>query len=56
MVESKIINGDFRDYNIPKGLVITDPPYNQGYKYNDYKDRESHGYWSKKTYWKERSK
>lgn len=24
--------------------------------YNDYKDRESHGYWSKKTYWKERSK
>ncbi len=41
MVESKIINGDFRDYNIPKGLVITDPPYNQGYKYNDYKDKLS---------------
>jgi DNA modification methylase len=41
MVESKIIYGDFREHQIPKGLVITDPPYNQGYKYNDYKDRLS---------------
>jgi len=41
MIEAKVINGDYRIYNIPKGLVITDPPYNQGYKYNDYKDRLS---------------
>lgn len=41
MIETKVINGDYRIYNIPKGLVITDPPYNQGYKYNDYKDRLS---------------
>ena len=37
----KIINKDFRDCDIPKGLVITDPPYNQGYHYNNYKDRLS---------------
>jgi DNA modification methylase len=41
MMETKVIKGDYRDYEIPKGLVITDPPYNQGYKYNDYKDRLS---------------
>ena len=41
MMETKVIRGDYRDYEIPKGLVITDPPYNQGYKYNDYKDRLS---------------
>jgi DNA modification methylase len=41
MMETKVIKGDYRDYKIPKGLVITDPPYNQGYKYNDYKDRLS---------------
>jgi DNA modification methylase len=41
MIETKVINGDYRIYDIPKGLVITDPPYNQGYKYNDYKDRLS---------------
>lgn len=35
----KIINKDFRDCKIPKGLTITDPPYNQGYAYNQYKDR-----------------
>ena len=35
----KIINKDFRDCNIPEGLVITDPPYNQGYHYNNYKDK-----------------
>lgn len=37
----EIINADFRDCVIPKGLVITDPPYNQGYAYNSYKDRLS---------------
>jgi DNA modification methylase len=41
MIDTKVINGDYRVYDIPKGLVITDPPYNQGYKYNDYKDRLS---------------
>lgn len=34
-----IINGDFRDYDIPSGLVITDPPYNQNYHYHNYKDK-----------------
>lgn len=34
-----IINDDFRTCVIPKGLTITDPPYNQGYSYNKYKDR-----------------
>ena len=37
----KIINKDFRDCDIPEGLVITDPPYNQGYHYNNYKDKIS---------------
>ena len=37
----KVINQDFRLCNIPKGITITDPPYNQGYAYNDYKDRLS---------------
>jgi DNA modification methylase len=37
----EIINKDFRDCQIPNGLVITDPPYNQGYAYNQYKDRIS---------------
>ena len=37
----EIINKDFRDCIIPKGLTITDPPYNQGYAYNQYKDRMS---------------
>ena len=36
-----IINGDFRDYDIPSGLVIIDPPYNQKYHYSDYKDNLS---------------
>ena len=35
----KIYNSDFRDCKIEKGLTITDPPYNQGYHYNNYKDR-----------------
>jgi DNA modification methylase len=34
-----IINEDFRNCVIPKGLTITDPPYNQGYSYNQYKDK-----------------
>ena len=37
--KSQVIHGDFRDFEIPKGLTITDPPYNQGYAYNEYKDR-----------------
>ena len=37
----KIIIKDFRDCVVPKGLTITDPPYNQGYAYNQYKDRMS---------------
>jgi DNA modification methylase len=37
----ELINKDFRDCEIPKGLVITDPPYNIGYKYNLYKDNLS---------------
>jgi len=36
-----IINKDFRGCIVPKGLTITDPPYNQGYHYNGYKDRIS---------------
>ena len=35
----RIINDDFRNHLIPKGITITDPPYNQGYAYNHYKDR-----------------
>ena len=34
----QIINKDFRHCNIPSGLTITDPPYNQKYHYNNYKD------------------
>ena len=37
----EVINKDFRDCVIPEGLVITDPPYNQGYAYNKYKDKIS---------------
>jgi|TARA_R110000772_G_C13125673_1_gene422285 DNA modification methylase len=37
----EIINKDFRECVIPDGLTITDPPYNQGYAYNQYKDRMS---------------
>ena len=36
-----IINKDFRKCKIPNGLIITDPPYNQGYSYNKYRDRIS---------------
>jgi len=41
---SKVIVGnmDFREaFFIPEGLVITDPPYNQGYHYNQYGDKLS---------------
>jgi len=34
-----IENCDFRSQILPQGLTITDPPYNQGYAYNQYKDR-----------------
>jgi DNA modification methylase len=36
-----IENCDFRSQILPQGLTITDPPYNQGYAYNQYKDRLS---------------
>jgi DNA modification methylase len=39
MSNVKIVNDDFRNHIIPGGLVITDPPYNQGYAYNQYKDK-----------------
>jgi hypothetical protein len=38
VLQTEIHNLDFRDCQIPNGLVITDPPYNQGYSYNDYRD------------------
>lgn len=41
MAKIEIIPFDFRNCVVPKGLVITDPPYNQGYAYNQYKDRMS---------------
>ena len=41
MAKIEIIYDDFRSCEIPRGLVITDPPYNQGYPYNNYKDRMS---------------
>lgn len=31
-------NKDFREVDLPDGLVITDPPYNQDYHYSDYED------------------
>lgn len=37
----KVVNKDFRECLIPIGLTITDPPYNQGYAYNQYKDKMS---------------
>lgn len=41
MAKVEIVNKDFRECVIPSGLVITDPPYNQGYAYNQYRDRMS---------------
>ena len=40
-METTIINKDFRECEIPNGLVITDPPYNQEYSYNEYNDKLS---------------
>jgi len=40
-MKTEVINSDFRDCNIPKGLVVTDPPYNQGYHYSEYDDKLS---------------
>jgi DNA modification methylase len=37
----QVINNDFRNCDIPTGLTITDPPYNQGYSYNEYRDKMS---------------
>ncbi len=39
MATTTIVNDDFRNHKVPNGLIITDPPYNQGYAYNEYKDR-----------------
>ncbi len=39
MNEATVVNDDFRNCVIPEGLVITDPPYNQGYHYSKYKDK-----------------
>jgi DNA modification methylase len=40
---ARIIVGDFRDYlDMPEwqdALVVSDPPYNQGYHYDQYRDR-----------------
>ena len=36
--KNKIYCGDFRQFDIPDGITITDVPYNQGYHYNSYKD------------------
>ena len=41
MSNYKLINDDFRNCTIPKGITITDPPDNQGYAYNEYKDKIS---------------
>jgi DNA modification methylase len=38
---SGLIKGDFRSHALPIGITITDPPYNQNYKYADYKDNLS---------------
>ena len=35
----QIVNKDFRTCEIPSGLTITDPPYNQDYSYNEYDDK-----------------
>jgi len=41
MSNVKIVNDDFRNQILPKGLVVTDPPYNQDYSYNLYQDNMS---------------
>ena len=40
-MENIIINDDFRNHDFPNGenvYIISDPPYNQNYHYNHYKD------------------
>lgn len=37
----KVYNDDFTKYDLPEGIIITDPPYNQKYKYSSYKDNLS---------------
>jgi len=37
--KTQIVNDDFRNHQIPNGLTITDPPYNQNYHYNGYADK-----------------
>lgn len=34
----ELFNESFLDREYPKGITITDPPYNQNYKYSSYKD------------------
>lgn len=34
-----IINDKAENVKFPKGLTITDPPYNQGYHYHSYNDK-----------------
>ncbi len=42
-----IYHADCRDFPRNGELVVTDPPYNIGYKYHGYKDRMNNGdYWS----------
>ena len=38
---NKVIHYDITKTLIPNGLIITDPPYNQGYHYNNYRDKLS---------------
>jgi site-specific DNA-methyltransferase (adenine-specific) len=33
-----IYHGDCREIALPRGLMVTDPPYNVGYHYDEYKD------------------
>jgi DNA modification methylase len=41
MPDCMIHNDDFRNLDMPKGLIITDPPYNIDYKYDEYSDKLS---------------
>ena len=38
-MKTTLTHGDFRNYDIPDdAFIISDPPYNQGYHYKNYKD------------------
>jgi len=37
--QNGIINMSCLDFNFPDGLMVSDPPYNQGYHYLNYKDK-----------------